>query len=319
MLPHATQLHYKNTRGWSINYVNAEAEGYRAQGGKNTEWLLVDPLLVDRFATEGQSYLPGAGKKWVHVHRPPHCGPQGFRTGDRVRMRQGVAEYWELDARALVTAVNPADAEGTITIKMDSSAQLYRTQAYRLSRTGVQPDQEATARDVMEAKADDDDELPWQVQHALPRQEMKPNLEDLSLSLATRRCAELSGRRRQVIAIMSKERLDDFRSQQQQHDDTVHAAKEGRFLPHPGHGSSLTEPPESVVQSLEEFAVADPEEADWPAVVQRLTEALDATAQGSWERGLLLVRRSTAFRRSRQLEQAVADAAGAHTAMKNES
>ena len=111
MLPHATQLHYKNTRGWSINYVNAEAEGYRAQGGKNTEWLLVDPLLVDRFATEGQSYLPGAGKKWVHVHRPPHCGPQGFRTGDRVRMRQGVAEYWELDARALVTVVTPADKE----------------------------------------------------------------------------------------------------------------------------------------------------------------------------------------------------------------
>lgn len=38
----------------------------------------------------------------------------------------------------------------------------------------------------------------------------------------------------QVIAIMSKDRLEEFRSQQQQHDDTVNAAKQGRHLPHPG-------------------------------------------------------------------------------------
>jgi hypothetical protein len=33
---------------------------------------------------------------------------------------------------------------------------------------------------------------------------------------------------------MSKDRLEEFRSQQQQHDDTVNAAKQGRHLPHPG-------------------------------------------------------------------------------------
>lgn len=181
MLPHATQLYYKNSHGWSINYVNAEAEGYPAQGGKDTEWLFVDPTMVDRFATQvthldcaqfpphvplhgrsgslwglrgdsqlehrrphrrrptaslrrnataktlratdvtpgglgslgaqGKSYLPGAGKSWAHLHRAPHSGPTGFRVGDHVRMRQGVAEYWELDARALVTAVTPEDKE----------------------------------------------------------------------------------------------------------------------------------------------------------------------------------------------------------------
>jgi len=52
MLPHAIQLHYKNSHGWSINYVNAQAEGYPAQGGKDTEWLFVDPTMVDRFATQ---------------------------------------------------------------------------------------------------------------------------------------------------------------------------------------------------------------------------------------------------------------------------
>jgi hypothetical protein len=52
MLPHATQLHYKNSHGWSIAYVNAQAEGYQAQGGKDSEWLFVDPTMVDRFATQ---------------------------------------------------------------------------------------------------------------------------------------------------------------------------------------------------------------------------------------------------------------------------
>jgi hypothetical protein len=61
--------------------------------------------------TQGKSYLPGAGKSWAHLHRAPHSGPTGFRVGDHVRMRQGVAEFWELDARALVTAVTPADKE----------------------------------------------------------------------------------------------------------------------------------------------------------------------------------------------------------------
>jgi len=49
---------------------------------------------------------------------------------------------------------------------MDHSGKLFRTQAYRLSRTGIHPDQEAAARDLMETKADDEDELPWQVRAA---------------------------------------------------------------------------------------------------------------------------------------------------------
>jgi len=116
---------------------------------------------------------------------------------------------------------------------------------------------------------------------------------------------------------MSKDRLEEFRAQQQQHDDTVNAAKQGRHLPFPGcvtrvtwfrsvrgkslpllacecaqrepklarkcrtlkmvrrdgwcgsHGSSLTEVPEDIAESLAHFTVSNLEEEDWPAVVQR--------------------------------------------------
>jgi tetratricopeptide (TPR) repeat protein len=44
-----------------------------------------------------------------------------------------------------------------------------------------------------------------------------------------------------------------------------------------------------------------------------LTEALVLARAGSWERGFLLVQRANANRRTRQLEQAVADATAAHT------
>ena len=46
---------------------------------------------------------------------------------------------------------------------------------------------------------------------------------------------------------------------------------------------------------------------------RRLTEALALVRQGSWDRGFLLVQRANAHRRTRQLEQAVADAKAAHT------
>lgn len=44
-----------------------------------------------------------------------------------------------------------------------------------------------------------------------------------------------------------------------------------------------------------------------------MTEALALARAGSWERGFLLVQRANANRRTRQLEQAVADAVAAHT------
>jgi hypothetical protein len=67
------------------------------------------------------------------------------------------------DVVGMMTERPAAAVQGTITIKMDHSGKLFRTQAYRLSRTGIHSDQEAAARDLVETKADDEDQLPWQV------------------------------------------------------------------------------------------------------------------------------------------------------------
>ena len=82
-IDHQWQLAYFNDMtGWFMGLVRApedpEAAGYRAKGGKSSEWLFIDDKHVDRFGHEGETVIPGSGTKWEHLHRPGSQG--GGRT-----------------------------------------------------------------------------------------------------------------------------------------------------------------------------------------------------------------------------------------------
>jgi hypothetical protein len=89
-LPHAVHYYYTNKySGWMMLYVNAKDTGHEPVGGrtKDSEWVFVDTTWRDRFAHEGQTYLPGAGRKWSPVHRERHFPDRkspGFVVGDQV-------------------------------------------------------------------------------------------------------------------------------------------------------------------------------------------------------------------------------------------
>ena len=58
--------------GWHLVLVASPSkdDGYTAvDPDKETEWLLIDPQRVERFGHAGETIIPGAGKKWSHLHR----------------------------------------------------------------------------------------------------------------------------------------------------------------------------------------------------------------------------------------------------------
>ena len=79
-IPHDFHLIYRkwpvNQRddmsGWHLVLVASpsEDEGYFAvDPDKQTEWLLIDPQRTERFGHAGETIIPGAGRKWKHLHR----------------------------------------------------------------------------------------------------------------------------------------------------------------------------------------------------------------------------------------------------------
>eukprot|EP00662_Eupelagonemidae_sp_cell21_P024568 gene24568-53712_t len=64
-MSHITPLLYQNDRtGWLLAYVDAKQEGRVGHGGKTTEWTFTDHEWRDRFAHEGDTYLPGCCRRW---------------------------------------------------------------------------------------------------------------------------------------------------------------------------------------------------------------------------------------------------------------
>jgi hypothetical protein len=54
--------------GWHMILLGAP-EGVIFHGGKNSEWLLIDPQRRDRFGHEGDTIIPGCCERWRHLHR----------------------------------------------------------------------------------------------------------------------------------------------------------------------------------------------------------------------------------------------------------
>jgi hypothetical protein len=54
--------------GWHMILLGAP-EGVSFHGGKNSEWLLIDPERRDRFGHEGETIIPGCCERWRHLHR----------------------------------------------------------------------------------------------------------------------------------------------------------------------------------------------------------------------------------------------------------
>jgi hypothetical protein len=44
-------------------------EGKTFDGGKRSEWLIVDATRRDRFGHEGDTIIPGCCDRWRHLHR----------------------------------------------------------------------------------------------------------------------------------------------------------------------------------------------------------------------------------------------------------
>lgn len=58
--------------GWHLALVASPPRdgGYSAvDPEKETEWLLIDPQRTERFGHAGETIIPGAGTKWIHLHR----------------------------------------------------------------------------------------------------------------------------------------------------------------------------------------------------------------------------------------------------------
>lgn len=58
--------------GWHLALVASpdEDDDYNAvDPEKASEWLFIDPDRADRFGHPGDTIIPGAGRKWSHLHR----------------------------------------------------------------------------------------------------------------------------------------------------------------------------------------------------------------------------------------------------------
>eukprot|EP00439_Symbiodinium_sp_Y106_P052141 s522_g6.t5 len=54
--------------GWRMALV-AAPEDVKRSTGRGTEWVMIDPDKADRLRHDGDTYIPGAGTRWSHVHR----------------------------------------------------------------------------------------------------------------------------------------------------------------------------------------------------------------------------------------------------------
>eukprot|EP00667_Euglena_gracilis_P021081 EG_transcript_22971 len=194
--PHAAEHLYRNPySGWSIAYVNARFEEYQPVGGLDSEWLLVDDAGRDRFGHRGREFIPGRGTAWQHVNRPQRVPRGGFKVGDRVRMSQSVAGFWQKGEGATVLGFQD-DSEGKESpylIRMDGRSNTFRTQAFCMSDETAAGEGAVAGPELQEA---DLDELPWQ-----------------------------------VVAVMSRERMEYWRPMQDEHERTVRAALADAALP----------------------------------------------------------------------------------------
>ena len=105
----------------------------------------------------------GAGHMWKHLHRQRHSGPEGFRRGDRVKMRTTVKGYWDGDDVARVTDSRSKDTD-LRTIVLEKNNKAFYAPEWRLTKIGV-PGYDPLEGDVAadDPRRDDEDELPWQV------------------------------------------------------------------------------------------------------------------------------------------------------------
>lgn len=71
----ASLSYYNEMTHWHLVLASApkkDASGeapYTTKGGKEEEWLFLDPDNFSRFGHVGDTWIPGAGKQWRHLHR----------------------------------------------------------------------------------------------------------------------------------------------------------------------------------------------------------------------------------------------------------
>eukprot|EP01065_Artemidia_motanka_P018074 TRINITY_DN21421_c0_g1_i1.p1 TRINITY_DN21421_c0_g1~~TRINITY_DN21421_c0_g1_i1.p1 ORF type:complete len:638 (+),score=207.94 TRINITY_DN21421_c0_g1_i1:55-1968(+) len=202
-MPHLMALLYRNSRtGWFMGYVDARQEGYQGKGGKGSEWIIIDPDWRDRFAHEGDTYLPGCCTRWEHLHRPDYFSVGELQKGTLVAMRATVEGLWEEGELATITRIDgSSDGDTPYSIMLEESGRTVHTQSWRI-RVAARAAEGADGG-LQKAGADDEDELPWQ-----------------------------------VVAIMSASSMADMKRQMWQHDDTVRRAIAGEGLPDPGQGAT---------------------------------------------------------------------------------
>ncbi|KAK3253743.1 hypothetical protein CYMTET_37015 [Cymbomonas tetramitiformis] len=257
-MPHSFSLTYENKRtGWCMAFVNSQNEGYVPVGRTQTEWLFIDKEWRDRFGHKGDTYLPGAGKSWQHLHRQTHTGPEGFQRGDRVEMRTRVPEFWDSGDRAQIVSTRVGageeDQDAQYTIKLEKNSKTFRTQAWRMSK--LRPGEENAGQTASDTpSADDTEELPWQ-----------------------------------VVAIMSEDKMQEMQQRQNHRDQSLRTALNGVGLAVLPPGSSEAAPPppppgvetrsaawvsaeaahsdrrfEDAAELYREAALAQPEADHWP-------------------------------------------------------
>jgi len=81
-LPWEFQLAYRHDyTGWHLGLVTA-SEDVRHATGRNTEWLLIDNDGSVRFRHDGDTLIPGSGRRWSHTRRATSEQQGGEGTAD---------------------------------------------------------------------------------------------------------------------------------------------------------------------------------------------------------------------------------------------
>eukprot|EP00945_MAST-04E_sp_MAST-4E-sp1_P007759 g7759.t1 len=97
-------LAYRHDRnGWMMAMVKGPSDDYTPVGGKDTEWVIMDPYGNDRFGHSGATYIPGSGQRWEHVHRrAPNSGrraPESFEKSLASKYEDDMEQLpWQLIA-----------------------------------------------------------------------------------------------------------------------------------------------------------------------------------------------------------------------------